>query len=327
MNTKLLSLVLVAVLLGSSFGGILAVTQTKVVDGATGGSAQAAPHFAQLNPDFVKYQQGLSAGNASTQVSAQAGTGFIPPSVNLTQLNGQSISSALVGAAPSDVRFDLRTQNKLTPVKAQGQCGDCWAFAAYASLESYLLPSETRDFSESNMNYNHGFDPLPCVGGNEFMATAYLARWSGPVNEGSNGPVQKHVQDVSFIPDRNGPTDNNKIKAALLADGAVYTTLYIVPLYPPQFNRATNAYYYQQTTPAVRADHAVAIVGWDDSFSHTNFASGYQPPGDGAFIVKNSWDTTWGEQGYFYVSYYDAIIGKDNAVFTAQPTTNYNNIY
>ncbi len=333
MNTKLTSLVLVAVLLGASLGSIIAVTQTKAVDGATGGSAQEAPHFAQLNPDFIKYQQGLSSGRALTNGTSLLGTGFTPPPVDLKQLKGQEISSALVRSASFPASFDLRTQNKLTSVKNQGSCGSCWAFATYASLESFLRPAATMDFSENNMKNTHGFDKAPCAGGNEFMATAYLARWSGPVSESSdpysasstssasNLPVQKHVQDVSFLPDRAGSTDNNNIKAAILNYGAVYTTIFIQPTYP-QFNTATNAYYYPtgQTN-----NHAVAIVGWNDNFPKTSFS--VRPPGNGAWIVKNSWGTGWGDNGYFYVSYYDANIGKDNAVFTAQPTTNYNSIY
>jgi len=332
MNLKLVSLVFVAVLLGSAWGSTMAITQTKVVAGATGGSAQAAPHFAELNPAFIKYQQDVAAGNAPTGLSGQAGSGVIPSPLNLSQLKGQALRSSLVGYP---VTYDLRTQNKLTSVKDMGSCGACWTFGAYASLESYLRPAETLDFSENNMKNTHGFDPAPCAGGNQQMSTAYLARWSGPVKEtddpynpssGSspaNLPIQKHVQDVYFIPDRAGSNDNDNIKMAISTYGAVYTQMYIDAT-SPYYNDASDSYYYGSTASV---NHGVAIVGWDDSYSRTKFVSGNQPPGDGAFIVKNSWGTSWGEQGYFYVSYYDAVIGRDNAVYTAQPTTNYNNIY
>ncbi len=323
MKIKLASLVFVAILLACSCSGIIAVTHTEVVSGATSVSAQTAPQSAPLNPAFVKYQQRLSAANSQTGTSAPASSGFVPPPINLTQLKGQSIRSALVGSASLPASYDLRTLNKLTSVKDQGSCGDCWAFGAYASLESYLRPSETWDFSESHMNNNHGFDIPPCAGGNDFMATAYLARWSGPVNEGSNGPVQKHVQNVYFIPDRASSTDNANIKSAIMTYGAVYTQTYIAPSYtPPYYNPSTHAYYDPYTTAV---DHGVAIVGWNDNYAAGNFIP--SPPGNGAWIVKNSWGTGWGDNGYYYVSYYDANIGQYNAAFTARPTTNYNNIY
>jgi C1A family cysteine protease len=330
MKTKLMPLFFVAVLLIASCGAIAAV-QTQIVDGAAVSSAQTAPHFAQLNPDFVKYQQGLSAGNALT--GAQSGTGFIPPPIDLTQLKGQSIRSALVGAASPPSSYDLRTQGKLTSVKSQGSCGSCWAFAAYASLESYLRPAETMDFSENNMKNTNGFDMGPCGGGDEFMATAYLARWSGPVSEtadpynagsGSspaNLPVQKHVQDVYYIPDRVSSTDNDNIKTAVMAYGAVYTTM-VWDDSSSYYKSSTHAYYDPDTT---QVNHAVAIVGWNDNYLASNFVG--SPRGNGAWIVKNSFGASWGDNGYFYVSYYDANIGQYNAAFTAQPTTNYNNIY
>ena len=66
--------------------------------------------------------------------------------------------------------------------------------------------------------------------------------------------------------------------------------------------------YAQYTDVPVASNHIVAIVGWDDSFPASNFKKDHQPPADGAWIVRNSWDTDWGMDGYFYLSYYDQNI-------------------
>lgn len=56
------------------------------------------------------------------------------------------------------------------------------------------------------------------------------------------------------------------------------------------------------------ADHEITIVGWDDNYSKDNFS--VTPPGNGAFLVKNSWDVDWGDSGYFYISYYDKSLSE-----------------
>lgn len=287
--------------------------------------------LAPLNPDFLEHFQKLQSSATQKIAGDEYPLGFIPPPLDLSHLAEQSFSQVnKLFASPSF--YDLRTLEKLTPVRDQGSCGSCWSFATYGSLESNLLPSETWDFSENNLKNNHGFDPGHCDGGNEQMSTAYMARWSGPVNEAddpydpssnispSGLTVRKHLQEVLIIPDRLGSLDNENIKQAIMTYGAVMTSMYYSGSY---YNSSYKAYYYNGGSSA---NHAVAIVGWDDYFDRNKFSS--IPAGDGAFIIKNSWGTEWGENGYFYISYYDTKIGKYNYVFNgAEPTTRYTHAY
>ena len=294
----------------------------------------AQPSLAPRNPAFERFV-GTAWVSSLGVGENEPWFGLIPPPLDLShnksahvRLNGASI----LGLPPS---YDLRNVSppKLTPVRSQGNCGSCWAFACYGSLESCLLPNELFDFSENHLKNTHGFDIACCDGGNHWMTTAYLARWSGPVVEAddpynpssctspSNVPVVKHIQRVDFLPDRSGPLDNDIIKTAVINYGAVYTSFYWNSSY---YNSSTSAYYYNETSN--EANHAVCIVGWDDNYSKHNFST--TPPGNGAFIIKNSWGTGFGQGGYCYISYYDTLIGRQNAVFpTAESVTNFDQIY
>jgi len=167
------------------------------------------------------------------------------------------------------------------------------------------------------------------------MSTAYLARWTGPVKAADdpydpssnisppNLPVQKHVQDVYFLPDRGGSLDNDNIKWALTTYGGVRASM----KWDDASEDATHHTYYYGGSD--NGGHAITIVGWDDNFDKNLFggSSFGVPPGNGAFIVKNSWGLDRHENGYFYSSYYDSAIGRNCAVFTAEPTTNYDHVY
>lgn len=291
------------------------------------------PELAPENPDFIEYQESNISPQPEPSLDGHE-SGLIPAPLDLSYISDISVADSSVPAY-----YDLRTLDKVTTVKDQGNAGTCWAFASYASLESYLKPGENWDFSENNMKnllssaYSEGFDRDPNGGGNRLQAAAYLSRWSGPVKESddpystSSGvspeglPIKKHIQDILFIPNRAGSLDNEGIKWAVQKYGAVYTSMYYYnnsTFYSP----ANYSYYYDE---ALIPNHAVAIVGWNDSFDRNRFSQ--VPPGDGAFIMKNSWGSDWGDSGYFYVSYYDSNAGNGSSVFTAENPDNYEYIY
>ena len=225
--------------------------------------------------------------------------------------------------------YNLADDGYVTPVKNQQNSGNCWAFAELAALESCILKSsgESLDLSEENMKNliamfsDYGWNVYTNEGGIYEMGLGYLTSWLGPVLEENDefddfsvlSPHLNsimHVQDVVFLK-RNNALDNDGIKEAILKYGGVATGIFYDS---ENLKHSTAGYYYGGKEVG---NHAVTIVGWNDTYSSDNFLK--KPAGDGAWIVKNSWGKSWGDKGYFYVSYYDtklAEIGKDFYSYT-----------
>jgi C1A family cysteine protease len=353
LRTKWAVLALAILLLSSvgTTGLVLAQSNSSAPVAQTSASLPATLQKEPLNPAFVQYQQNKSAGKVATQTVNGLGLGWVPPPYELSKAPTATSLAQAQAQATYPATYDLRTLNKVSPVENQGSCGSCWTFATFGSLESYLLPGLTTTYSENNLKNFADFDYTCCAGGDSAMSTAYLARWGttmtdatgatihgGPVTSASDpysdssctspttSQIAMHVQNVYFLPKKQSPLDNNAIKSALMTYGGVYTAFQwegATSGNTPYWNPTTAAYYDGSTTGA---NHGVTIVGWDDNFSAKNFST--TPSGNGAWIVKNSWGTSWGKSGYFYVSYYDLNMGyQENTVFTAQPTTNYTTNY
>lgn len=263
------------------------------------------------NPAF---ERALQASRASGRL------GYIPPPFKMMP----HLKAGFVPSASLPSRYDLRDEGHLTPVKDQGVYGVCWAFAGYGALESTLLRlgGGTYDFSERNLINRCGFDDPWNAGGNQYITMAYLSRGDGPVLEDDDpyslGPGTSpaagrklYVEGAVFLPPKGEASDVEYIKDAIYRHGALATGMHWDDKY---YDSASNTYYC-----GLREDpnHEVVLVGWDDS----RVVPG--APGPGAWIVRNSWGTGWGEGGYFYISYYDVPLASDYLVyFVDEPDLN-----
>ena len=214
-------------------------------------------------------------------------------------------------------RYDSRDWGWTSSVKNQGYMGACWTFGNLGALESALLKATgiEYDFSENNMQNSmlqyskYGIKGVE-EGGIREQGLEYIISWLGvfPTEYDSYDELGKlspiistendiHIFDVVMLAPRDNSTDNELVKITILECGSITTGYYHDH---SAFNANTSAYYQNKTN---RTNHAISFVGWDDNYKKENFL--ITPPGDGAWICKNSWGTDWGDGGYFYLSYYD----------------------
>ena len=304
---------------------LLALAAVPAAAGAASSSQQL--ELGLPNPAFVE---------ALHDPIVSLGLGRLPSPVEVSVGAGVTARAARADLPSAYSLVDLGRVT--TPVKDQGAYSTCWSFANIAALESKIRSSQAQemDLSEDNLVGRSGYYSSPAqrydYGGYDFMAVAYFARWAGPVTE-VNDPypsrklpavnrVVKHVQGAVMIPGRTADGDNDLVKQLVMANGALSVGMYMDET--TSFDGATNAYYW----PTVKwENHGVSIVGWDDAYAAENFgARAKMPEGDGAFLVRNSWGDTWGDEGYFWVSYYDKSFARDLGYGTYGGCTSYSDV-
>jgi hypothetical protein len=200
------------------------------------------------------------------------------------------------------------------------------------------MPTKT-DFSEQFIIDTHGFDWGPCDGGTNEMAVAVFARQGViAINQytyqyldaTASSPAMPpsaisaaHIQQAEWLQTGllNGQPYNDDLKWALTSFGVACA---IGVNFDNNYYNSDTASLYVPINEGT--DHAVAVVGWDDNYAASNFNP--QPPGPGAWIVKNSWGTDFGNYGYFYLSYWDASVGPEGYAYNDnESATNYNWAY
>ena len=177
-------------------------------------------------------------------------------------------------------------------------------------------------------------------GANDQYVFKTLTKWAGVMNEedamydmSGNTIVQYDKSKISYILTNQyfiNMTDTDHVKRAVMENGAV-STYYnanveysITPEDKPWLTE-----YYHYTYEDTYSNHAIAIVGWDDNMPKENFtieAGGntYTPTENGAWLIKNSWGTYYGDEGYMWISYEDkTLIEASACVYQIAPSDTY----
>ena len=239
--------------------------------------------------------------------------------------DGGGSSPPNLGGAPLALpaTFDWRDQGGCTPIRDQGGCGACWAFATLAPLESNILIHDgvSVDLSEQWL-VSCNREGWNCSGGfwahDYLMSTTDACGGAGAVTEAEFPYVASNaacacpydhpylISSWACISGSEFTTPSvAEIKQAIYQYGPVTCAVYV----DDAFHNYTGGVFNACATG--QSNHAVVLVGWDDNQGTS-----------GVWILRNSWGTGWGESGYMRIEYECSNVGEGAAyvVYTGAAT-------
>lgn len=295
-------------------------------------------HYHTFRANLQRIQQLRAAHYAETGTSGEEVYGI----TKFADLNRKEFSNFLgytpryrpqvevsfpnITAAPDKV--DWRTQGKVTPVKDQGQCGSCWAFSATEEVESsWAMGGHTlEEFSVQQIVSCDGTDG-GCNGGDTISAYEYIQQAGGlesdkvyPYSSGGGNTGSCHfnknnriVKVTGFTYATPACTDScNKQDEQTLADNLASKGPVSICVDAESWQFYTGGVLTSNCPHAYSdLDHCVQLVGYDKTASTPYW------------IVRNSWNTDWGIEGYIHVAIGKNLCGiADEATFVATAPAN-----
>jgi predicted secreted protein len=213
------------------------------------------------------------------------------------------------------------TTTGCTPVKDQGNCGSCWAFGTVGPLEQAIKIKDglTLDLSEQYL-VSCNTDGWSCSGGwwaHDYHQWTYRSGEPGPgavyesefpykaSNVDCNPPHTHYAKLASwaYITNFHSVPSTDAIKQAIYTYGPISAAVCV----NTAFQNYTGGV-FNPSTSCTNINHGIVLVGWDDS--------------QGAWRLRNSWGSSWGEGGYMWIAYGKNSVGysANYVVYNAEAT-------
>ncbi len=248
-------------------------------------------YFMDLSTDEFKLYHGLESPVKSTSCSAFSSTGILPSSV------------------------DWRKENAVTPVKDQGQCGSCWSFSSTGSMEGAWAINKGNlvSLSEQQLvdcSYGLKYGNLGCNGGLMDSAFQYAIDNGGMCTEdsysytASKGTCEKCTPVVTI----SGCVDVTANNEVALANAVAIGPVSVAIEADTKVFQFYKSGVITDSSCGTNLDHGVLVVGYG-----TEGTTDY-------WIVKNSWGSSWGENGYVRIQKTSSTNSKGMCGIAMQPS-------
>ncbi|XP_057643581.1 cathepsin Q-like [Chionomys nivalis] len=216
-----------------------------------------------------------------------------------THKRGKGIWKRSLSGLPKFV--DWRKEGYVTPVRKQGRCGSCWAFAAAGAIEGQmykktgkLIPLSVQNLVDcSKPHGNNG-----CAWGHIYTAFQYVLHNGGVEAEatypykGKGGPCRYNPQNVAakireYV---TLPEDEDILMDAVATQGPIAAGMHVYK----SFSFYNEGIYHEPNCSSIAVNHGVLVVGYGFEGNETD--------GNNYWLIKNSWGQSWGMNGYMKIA-------------------------